>query len=105
MSISDKAPTTRTQFLSKTLEPELFGKIQELALKTHRVLQFRDFSMIDVRVDLDGNPWILEANLFSSFGPKSVLCIHADSIGWDEETLVQVMVNNVARRGLLADRA
>ena len=87
--------------MSKTKEPELLEKIQNLAIRVHKVLQFQDFSMIDIRVDEEGNPWIVEVNLFSSFGPKSVLCIHADSIGWTPEKLFNVMLNNVARRNLI----
>lgn len=88
-----------TRFLSKSEEPELFEKIQRLAVRVHKCLEFRDFSMIDLRVDADGNPWVLEVNLFCSFGPKSVLSIHAqETFGWDDGQLFQNMVNNVTRR-------
>lgn len=93
-----KAPTTVTSFLSRTDEPELFDKIQKLALRVHLCLKFRDFSMIDVRVDEHGEPWLLEVNLFSSFGPKSVLNIHAHSIGWTDQELFSIMAANVMAR-------
>ena len=66
-----KAPSTKTSFICKEKEPVLYEKIQKLALKVHRCLQFKDFSMIDIRVDSEGNPFVLEVNLFCSFGPKA----------------------------------
>jgi len=96
----DKASSTRTSFLSKNQEPELFARIQELSLKAHQALHFKDFSMYDIRVDNDGNPWILEANLFCSFGPKSVLSIQAEALGWTNKQLFQIMVMNALRNSL-----
>ena len=93
-----KALSTKTSFICKEKEPVLYEKIQKLALKVHRCLQFKDFSMIDIRVDSEGNPFVLEVNLFCSFGPKSVLNIHAKEFGWTNEKLFQTMVNNNFRR-------
>ena len=36
----------------------------------------------------DGNPYILEANLFCSFGAHSVLVAHAAQIGYDDKELL-----------------
>lgn len=80
--------------MSATEEPELFDRIQKVTMKIHRVLQFKDFSMVDFRVDEQGNPWALEVNLFSSFGAKSILSIQAGSVGMDDVQLFKNMVNN-----------
>ena len=93
-----KAPSTITNFLRREAEPELFDRIQRLALRVHTCLNFRDFSTIDVRVDESGQPYVLEANLFCSFGAKSLLNIHAKQSGWTDEQLFQVMAKNVIRR-------
>merc|ERR1711997_228174 len=93
-----KAPSTKTSFICKETETELYGRIQKLAVKVHKVLQFKDFSMIDIRVDCNGNPWVLESNLFCSFGSQSVLNIHAEENGWTTEELFKTMVNNNFRR-------
>ena len=90
-----KAPSTITNFLRREAEPELFDRIQRLALMVHTCLNFRDFSTIDVRVDESGQPYVLEANLFCSFGAKSLLNIHAKQSGWTDEQLFEVMTNNV----------
>ena len=93
-----KAPSTKTNFLCREVEPELFDNIQRLALRVHTCLNFRDFSTIDVRVDESGKPYVLEANLFCSFGPKSLLNIHAERSGWTEEQLFAIMAKNVISR-------
>jgi hypothetical protein len=93
-----KAPSTKTSFICKEKEPVLYEKIQKLALKVHRCLQFKDFSMIDIRVNSEGNPFVLEVNLFCSFGAQSVLSVHAEKFGWTNEKLFQTMVNNNFRR-------
>jgi len=93
-----KAPSTITNFLCREAEPELFDRIQRLALRVHTCLNFRDFSTIDVRVDESGQPYVLEANLFCSFGAKSLLNIHAKQSGWTDEQLFQVMAKNVISR-------
>ena len=98
LSITDKAPTTKTSFLSMTEEQDLIQRIQKVTLDAHNKFQFRDFSMFDMRLDQDGNPYILEANLFCSFGAQSVLVAHAAQIGYDDKELFKIMVNNVLCR-------
>jgi len=93
-----KAPSTITNFLCRKEEHELFDRIQRLALRVHTCLNFRDFSTIDVRVDESGQPYVLEANLFCSFGAKSLLNIHAKQSGWTDEQLFEVMAKNVIIR-------
>ena len=90
-----KAPSTITNFLQREAEPELFDRIQRLALRFHTCLNFKDFSIVDIRVDESGKPYVLEANLFCSFGPKSILNIHAKRSGWTDEQLFAMMANNV----------
>lgn len=94
----DKAPSTKTSFLSDNEESALISKIQSIAVKAHKALQFRDFSMYDFRVDAEGNPWVLEANLFCSFGPKSILSIQALQAGIDDKALFDIMAHNVIKR-------
>ena len=73
-------------------------RIQSLAKKIHRVMGYKDFSMVDLRIDQQGNPWVLESNLFCSFGAKSILCIQAQSLGMDDVQVFKTMVDNALRR-------
>ena len=49
-----KAPSTKTSFLCKEKESDLYERIQKLAVQVHKRLQFKDFSMVDLRVDSEG---------------------------------------------------
>lgn len=47
----------------------------------HRALGCRHYSLFDFRVDPDGRPWFLEASLYCSYAPSSVLAVMADAAG------------------------
>ncbi|MGB5897409.1 MAG: hypothetical protein WBG66_04355 [Geitlerinemataceae cyanobacterium] len=47
--------------------------VGEVAKKCHEALGCRHYSLFDFRIDPQGQPWFLEAGLYCSFGPKSVI--------------------------------
>ena len=51
----------------------LTQKVQQVAKKCHKALGCRHYSLFDFRIDPKGEPWFLEAGLYCSFGPKSVI--------------------------------
>ena len=88
----------RTSYILRQNEPELHEALEKVVKKAHKVLQCQDFSTYDIRVDADGQPWILEVNLFSSFGSKSILVKHAIQSGWTPELLFRNMFWNQFKR-------
>lgn len=48
-------------------------KVQQVAKKCHKALGCRHYSLFDFRIDPNGQPWFLEAGLYCSFAPKSVI--------------------------------
>ena len=66
--------------------------VWELARRCHEALGCRDYSLFDVRVDPDGTPWFLEASLYCSFSPQSVLVMMARAAGIDVGALFAGMV-------------
>jgi D-alanine-D-alanine ligase len=44
------------------IDAELYNKISEISLKTFKVLRCRDWSRIDIRLDKNGNPNVIEIN-------------------------------------------
>ncbi len=51
------------------------------ALRCHDALGCRHYSLFDFRIDAAGEPWFLEAGLYCSFAPKSVVATMAAAAG------------------------
>ena len=55
------------------LSPETADALERAALTMHRALGCRDYSLYDFRIDPEGRPWLLEACIFWTFTPISVI--------------------------------
>ncbi len=44
------------------LEPELEEKVKEIALLCYKIMGCRDYARVDMRIDKNGNPYVLEVN-------------------------------------------
>ncbi|GAA2542001.1 D-alanine--D-alanine ligase family protein [Pseudonocardia hydrocarbonoxydans] len=55
--------------------------VQAAARACHTALGCRDHSLFDFRIDPDGRPWFLEAGLYCSFAPRSVVATMAAAAG------------------------
>jgi D-alanine-D-alanine ligase len=55
--------------------------VWEAARRCHRALGCRHYSLFDFRIDPDGKPWFLEAGLYCSFAPTSVIAVMAAASG------------------------
>lgn len=62
------------------------ARVWEVARRCHVALGCRDYSLFDLRIDPAGRPVFLEASLYCSFSPASVLAVmaRAGGIGLDE---------------------
>ena len=58
----------------------------------HESLGCRDYSLFDFRIDSDGRPWFLEAGLYCSFSPSSILVAMAEASNISLKTLFEEMV-------------
>merc|ERR1719265_1929085 len=56
-------------------------RVDELARKAHLALGCKYYSLYDVRIDEQGFPFMLEAALFCSFSPYSVIVSLASKSG------------------------
>jgi len=63
------------------LEPEVHARLDDLAMRAHRALGCKYYSLYDVRIDERGFPFMLEAALFCSFSPYSVIVALASKCG------------------------
>eukprot|EP00419_Tripos_fusus_P056672 CAMPEP_0172927860 /NCGR_PEP_ID=MMETSP1075-20121228/217681_1 /TAXON_ID=2916 /ORGANISM="Ceratium fusus, Strain PA161109" /LENGTH=594 /DNA_ID=CAMNT_0013789137 /DNA_START=1 /DNA_END=1782 /DNA_ORIENTATION=- len=55
------------------LTDEVHARVDDLAKKAHKALGCKYYSLYDVRLNPDGMPFMLEACLFCSFSPYSVI--------------------------------
>ena len=63
------------------IDDVLKGKLFDMATKAHRALGFQHYSLYDVRVDPDGEPFFIEAGAYCSFSPNSVIVMMSTSEG------------------------
>ncbi|BAZ51206.1 D-alanine--D-alanine ligase domain-containing protein [Nostoc sp. NIES-4103] len=68
-------------------------KVQEVAKKCHQALGCRHYSLFDFRIDPNGQPWFLEAGLYCSFAPKSVISSMAKAAGIPVTELLRTAIN------------
>ncbi len=73
-------------------------KLQELGLKVHKALGLRDFSRVDIMMDGEGRPYVLEANSIPGFTEFSLLPKAARAAGISFEDLCSKLVNFAFRR-------
>ncbi|MBN1997852.1 hypothetical protein JW935_09895, partial [candidate division KSB1 bacterium] len=58
-----------------------------------KALGLRDFARVDIRLDLDGNIFLLEVNSMASLGPTGSYPFAANVAGYDYKSLVNKMVD------------
>lgn len=80
------------------IDPVLLEKLRQLACRSHRALGCRDYSLYDVRVDPSGEPYFLEACLYCSFAPKSVIVGMSVAKGVSQQDIFESLVNRALQR-------
>ncbi|MDB9324572.1 D-alanine--D-alanine ligase [Nodularia spumigena CS-586/05] len=68
-------------------------RVQEVAKMCHQALGCRHYSLFDFRIDPQGQPWFLEAGLYCSFAPKSVISCMAKAQGIPLNELFMIAIN------------
>jgi len=69
-----------------------------LATQSHKALGCRDYSLYDVRIDPQGEPYFLEACLYCSFAPKSVIIAMSSGKGNTQQAVFEMLVNRAIDR-------
>jgi D-alanine-D-alanine ligase len=84
------------------LEPQLQAEIERVALEAYRVLRCRDWCRIDIRLDADGRPHILELNPLPGILPRpeqnSCFPKAARAAGLQYDELINSVLDIAARR-------
>jgi D-alanine-D-alanine ligase len=80
---------------------ELSKKISELALRTYRAVECRDFGRVDFRADKQGRVYVLEINPLPSLSTEDVFMLIAKQIGISyNEIIDRILKSALARYGL-----
>lgn len=76
----------------------LTARVQDVARRCHVALGCRDYSLFDLRIDPAGRPVFLEASLYCSFSPASVLAVMARAGGIDLHELLATAITRARGR-------
>ncbi|CUU03348.1 D-alanine-D-alanine ligase [Candidatus Thermokryptus mobilis] len=73
------------------LEPELENKIKDIALSCYKIMGCRDYARVDIRIDKEGNPYVLEVNPNPDLSRNAGFMRSASVYGLTpEETIVKI---------------
>ncbi len=84
----------------------LTERVWAAARRAHRALGCRHYSMFDFRIDPGGRPWFLEAGLYCSYAPSSVIPTMAAAVGLGITELFEIGLAELQREatGCLTSR-
>jgi D-alanine-D-alanine ligase len=74
------------------LSPEVTARAESLAVEAHRLLRCKELSRVDMIVDEDGTPYVLELNISPGMTETSLLPIAAEAAGMSFADLVERLV-------------
>lgn len=88
------------------VDPELGKKLHYLALRGHNILGALDVSRVDIRLDSEGQPRLIEINPLPGLTPGySDICIQAEADGISYEDLIlEILYLAAGRWGLIPAR-
>jgi D-alanine-D-alanine ligase len=87
-----------TKICPAPLDPALLEKCNEISLGTFEATHLRDYARVDIRIDPQGRPFVLEINSMASLGDGGSYMTSAKAMGYDFATFVNRIVNVTHRR-------
>jgi len=85
---------------------ELARELQDLAIKAHKAIGALDVSRVDMRMDAQGNPRLIEINTLPGLTPDfSDICVICNAAGISYDDLIlEILYLGASRFSLLANR-
>lgn len=84
------------------IDAKLEAKLKELAIRTFKAVDAKDFGRVDFRVDEAGNPYVLEINPLPSFSTEDVFGILAAHLGLTYGDMIRRLLKTaLVRHGLV----
>lgn len=85
-------PGETDYFVPARLPEKVAAEAERIALEVHRLLRCKDMSRVDMVVDEDGRPFVLELNISPGMTETSLLPIAAREVGMSFVDLVERLV-------------
>jgi len=85
-------------FVPARVSPEIAAAASGLAARVHKVTDCRDVSRVDMVVDADGRPWVLESNTSPGMTETSLLPMAAEAAGMSFQDVVSKVVRTALAR-------
>lgn len=77
----------------------LTERVWAAARRCHVALGCRHYSLFDFRIDPDGKPWFLEAGLYCSYAPSSVVAVMAAAVRLSVSDVFAAGIGELNREG------
>jgi D-alanine-D-alanine ligase len=87
-----------TQIPPKNVNYKLLKLITEIALDTYNILDCHDYGLVDIKLDRDDNPYILELNPNPPINKGNRLPIAAELIGLNYGDLLEEIIALTIKR-------
>lgn len=92
----------RLEYICPAKIPQaLAKKLQDMAIKTYKAVECRDFGRVDFRVDNHGKPYVLEINPLPSLSTEDVFKMVAEEIGISYEQIIGKIIDSALTRNNL----
>jgi D-alanine-D-alanine ligase len=80
------------------VSPEVAERIQQTAIAAYNAVSAQDWARVDMRMDQDGNLYVLEVNLEPGIAPDYVFSRMAYAAGWTYPELINRILNHAIDR-------
>jgi len=87
-------PGATKEIVPAPLKKEREKIVKEVALAAYNVLGCRNFARVDLRLDEEENPFVLEVNTIPGLTPLSLLPLSAQAMGISFSQLIDIIIQN-----------
>lgn len=88
----------RTQAWIVDSDDPVVPAVWKAAKRCHQALECEQYSLFDFRIDPQGQPWFIEAGLYCSFSPKSVVVTMMEAAGIPLSTFFETILRQTAEK-------
>src|SRR5262245_9700568 len=93
-----KVSTEPGKICPASLPEALAAQLRDIALATFRTCHCQDYARVDIRLDAEMNPFVLEINSMASLGPTGSYVLAAQTAGYSFDGLIGRILDVAHRR-------